>query len=51
MLQYTSDMEVGLFFMPKIHRKVAGHDKTVRKNNNSGGGSCARKNHIGMYRV
>ena len=31
MLQYTSDMEVGLFFMPKIQRKVVGHDETARK--------------------
>ena len=30
-------MEVGLFFMPK--------------NKLSGGGSCAHKNHIGMYRM
>ena len=48
-------MEVGLFFMPKIEsREVRWQKKKVRCNNanqHSGGGSCARENHIGMYRM
>ena len=48
-------MEVGLFFMPKIERReFRWQKKKVRCNNanqHSGGGSRARKNHIGMYRM
>ena len=46
-------MEVGFFFMPKIERReFRWQKKKVRCNNanqHSGGGSRARKNHIGMY--
>ena len=43
-------MEVGLFFMPKIgqHRKLPRN--TLTKNIKRGG-SCAYKNHIGVYRM
>ena len=43
-------MEVGFFFMPKIgqHRKLPRN--TLTKNIKRGG-SCAYKNHIGVYRM
>ena len=43
-------MEVGFFFMPKIgqHRKLPRNTltKIIKR-----GGSCAYKNHIGVYRM
>ena len=49
-------MEVGLFFMPKKRRDpgIDGRGKDLSRKtqiNTSGGGSRARKNHIGMYRM
>ena len=38
-------MEVGLFFMPKIHQPI----KAVSKKQRERGGSFAHKNYIGMY--
>ena len=40
-------MEVGLFFMPKIHQPI----KAVSKKQRERGGSFAHKNYIGMYRM
>ena len=40
-------MEVGLFFMPKIHQSI----KAVSKKQRERGGSFAHKNYIGMYRM
>ena len=38
-------MEVGLFFMPKIHQPI----KAVSKKQRERGGSFAHKNYIGVY--
>lgn len=50
-------MEVGLFFMPFFKglslslKKPRGTRKAKSTKKFNGGGSCAHKNNIGMYRV
>ncbi len=44
-------MEVGLFFMPKNQAVSQTVEQHVNLRNIKRGGSCAYKNHIGMYRV